>query len=145
MLISYRAKEISIEVARFKAMRAMNIAFVVLVVVVFFYVVSFTLAMSHEQAMRAASENISALAMVLQSMSGNATNNLSVKIPSLLLNIFAVMSAYFGVFSGFREACQDIAMNLLCRVISKDIYQYPLTQYRDFNFCCSCLLECSPS
>lgn len=52
MVISYRSREKSIEVARFKAMRAMNIAFGVLFVTVFFYAVSFTLAMGHEQAVR---------------------------------------------------------------------------------------------
>jgi serine transporter len=117
MVISYRVKEQAIEVARFKALRAMNIAFGVLVIVVFFYVISFTLAMSHAQAIKAADENISALAMVAQSMSGQDTANTSVKMLSLLLNIFAVMSAYFGVFLGFREACQGIAMNVLRRVI----------------------------
>ncbi len=66
MVISYRSREKSIEVARFKAMRAMNIAFGVLFVTVFFYAVSFTLAMGHEQAVRAEQENISALAMVLK-------------------------------------------------------------------------------
>ena len=28
---------------------------------------------------------------------------------SLVLNIFAVMTAYFSVFLGFREACHGIA------------------------------------
>ena len=118
MVISYRVKEKSIEVARFKALRAMNIAFGILVVVVFFYVISFTLAMSHEQAVKAANENISALAMVVQSMSGpGVAASTSVKMLSLLLNIFAVMTAYFGVFLGFREACQGIALNLLRRIM----------------------------
>lgn len=58
MVISYRSREKSLAVARFKAMRAMNIAFGVLFVVVFFYAVSFTLAMGHEQAVRASHENI---------------------------------------------------------------------------------------
>ncbi|XQW89507.1 hypothetical protein ACOYXV_07040 [Aeromonas veronii] len=66
MVISYRSREKSLEVARFKAMRAMNIAFGILFVVVFFYAVSFTLAMGHDQAVKASEENISALAMVAQ-------------------------------------------------------------------------------
>jgi hypothetical protein len=40
MVISYRSKEKSREVARHKALRAMNIAFGILFVVVFFYAVS---------------------------------------------------------------------------------------------------------
>lgn len=115
MVISYRSHEKSIEVARYKAMRAMNIAFGILFVTVFFYAVSFTLAMGHEQAVKASHENISALAMVAQG-SGQQT----VKIFSLILNIFAVMTAYFGVYLGFREACQGLAMNFLRRFLPEE-------------------------
>ena len=115
MVISYRSHEKSIEVARYKAMRAMNIAFGILFVTVFFYAVSFTLSMGHEQAVYASKANISALAMAAQGK-GQQT----VKIFSLILNIFAVMTAYFGVYLGFREACQGIAMNLLSRVIPEN-------------------------
>jgi serine transporter len=120
MVISYRAKEKSIEVARFKAMRAMNIAFGILFVVVFFYAVSFTLAMGHEEAVRASQQNISALAMVAQSMTGHDANSSVVMLLSLILNIFAVMTAYFGVFLGFREACQGIALNVLRRALPEE-------------------------
>ncbi len=115
MVISYRAREKSVEVARFKAMRAMNVAFAILFVTVFFYAVSFTLAMGHDQAVKASHENISALAMVASSMPGD-----TVKLFSLILNIFAVMTAYFGVYLGFREACQGLAMNLLRRVMPEE-------------------------
>ncbi len=124
MVISYRSREKSIEVARFKAMRAMNIAFGVLFVTVFFYAVSFTLAMGHEQAVRAEQENISALAMVAQGMPGQ-----TLKLLSLTLNIFAVMTAYFGVYLGFREACQGITMNLLQRVMPKEKINAKLVGY----------------
>lgn len=115
MVISYRAREKSRKVAQYKAMRAMNIAFGILFVTVFFYAVSFTLAMGHEQAVKASHENISALAMVASSMPGDM-----VKLFSLILNIFAVMTAYFGVYLGFREACQGLAMNLLRRVMPEE-------------------------
>lgn len=62
MVISYRSREKSIEVARHKALRAMNIAFGILFVTVFFYAVSFTLAMGHDEAVKAYEQNISALA-----------------------------------------------------------------------------------
>ena len=122
MVISYRAKEKSIEVAHFKAMRAMNIAFVVLFVVVFFYAISFTLAMGHDQAVKAHEQNISALAMVAQSThtTEHGVGIGTVKLLSLILNIFAVMTAYFGVFLGFREACQGIALNLLRRITPEE-------------------------
>ena len=124
MVISYRSREKSLAVARFKAMRAMNIAFGVLFVVVFFYAVSFTLAMGHEQAVRASNENISALDMVAQGMPGQ-----TLKLLSLTLNIFAVMTAYFGVYLGFREACQGLTMNMLRRVMPEERINKSLVGY----------------
>ncbi|WP_238082853.1 amino acid permease [Pseudescherichia vulneris] len=113
MVISYRAKEKSIEVARYKALRAMNIAFAILFVTVFFYAVSFTLAMGHDEAVKAYQQNISALAIAAQFISGDGAG--WVKVVSVILNIFAVMTAFFGVYLGFREATQGIVMNLLRR------------------------------
>jgi amino acid permease len=115
MVISYRSHNKSIFVARYKAMRAMKIAFCVLFITVFSYAMSFNLAMGHDQAVMAYTQNVSALAIVARGFDGSA-----VKIFSLILNIFAVMTAFFSVFLGFREACQGIAMNLLQRFIPKD-------------------------
>ena len=113
MVISYRAKEKSVEVARYKALRAMNIAFAILFITVFFYAVSFTLAMGHDEAVKAYQQNISALAIAAQFISGDGAA--WVKVVSVILNIFAVMTAFFGVYLGFREATQGIVMNLLRR------------------------------
>ncbi|WP_249023599.1 amino acid permease [Acetobacter ascendens] len=66
MVISYRAREKSPEVARYKALRAMNIAFAILFVTVFFYAISFTLAMKPSDAIAAYQQNISALAIIAQ-------------------------------------------------------------------------------
>ncbi|MDU5453291.1 amino acid permease [Pseudescherichia vulneris] len=113
MVISYRAKEKSVEVARYKALRAMNIAFAILFITVFFYAVSFTLAMGHDEAVKAYQQNISALAIAAQFISGDGEG--WVKVVSVILNIFAVMTAFFGVYLGFREATHGIVMNLLRR------------------------------
>ncbi|MDE9590739.1 hypothetical protein KKJ23_24685, partial [Xenorhabdus bovienii] len=59
MVISYRNREQNREVARHKALRAMNISFGVLFCTVFFYAVSFTLAMGHDEALKAYEQNIS--------------------------------------------------------------------------------------
>ena len=93
----------------------MNIAFTVLFVSIFFFAISFNLAMSHEQALLAAEQNISALAIAAQAMDGH-----TVKILSLLLNIFSIMTAFFGVFLAFKESCQGIALNLLKRVLNEE-------------------------
>ena len=95
MVISYRSREKSIEVARHKALRAMNIAFGILFVTVFFYAVSFTLAMGHDEAVKAYEQNISALAIAAQFISGDG-------------------AAWVKVVS-VREATQGIVMNILRR------------------------------
>ena len=115
MVISYRSKEQNREVARRKALRAMNIAFLILFTTVFFYAVSFTLAMGKEQAVQAYEQNISALAIVAQFFPGSWATYVG-----MILNIFAVMTAFFGVYLGFREATQGIVMNILMRIMPEE-------------------------
>lgn len=110
MVISYRSHEKSIEVARYKANRAMKIAFSILFVVVFFFAVSFTFAISQEQAVDAMNRNVSALAIIAHYYSGSWAT-----ITGIVINIFAVVTSFFGVFLAFREACKGLAMNLLLR------------------------------
>ena len=88
MVISYRSKEKSREVARFKALRAMNIAFGVLFVTVFFYAVSFTLAMGHDEAVKAYEQNISALAIAAQFFPGSWAT-----VVSVILNAWRIFTA----------------------------------------------------
>ncbi|MBB1201626.1 hypothetical protein EGM70_15160 [Enterobacteriaceae bacterium 89] len=125
MVISYRSREKSVEVARYKALRAMNIAFGILFVTVFFYAVSFTLAMGHDEAVKAYEQNISALAIAAQFIGDGGA---WVKTVSVILNIFAVMTAFFGVYLGFREATQGIVMNLLRRRMPADKINEGLVQ-----------------
>ncbi|WP_299497261.1 hypothetical protein [uncultured Shewanella sp.] len=110
MVISYRSHEKSIEVARFKASRAMKIAFAVLFISVFFFVVSFTLAISPEQEREAQAKNISALAIIAYYYPGSWAT-----ITGIVINIFAVVTSFFGIFMAFQEACRGLAMNLLLR------------------------------
>ena len=110
MVISYRAHEKNIEVARHKATRAMSLAFIILFVVVFFFAVSFTFAISQEQATVAMTQNISALAIIAKYYPGSWLTGAGV-----VINIFAVVTSFFGVFLAFREACKGIALNVLKR------------------------------
>lgn len=103
MVIAYRAKEKSLEVARYKSLRAMNIAFGVLFITVFFYALSFTFSLPHEAAVAAYKQNISALAITAQNFPGSWAS-----IIGVVLNIFAVMTAFFGVYLGFKEACYGL-------------------------------------
>ena len=110
MVISYRAHNKNIEVARYKASRAMKIAFLTLFAAVLFYAFSFSFSIDHAQAVEANKENISALAIAAKGMSGN-----TVKVAALTMSILAVVTAFFSNFQGFREACQGIAVNVLKR------------------------------
>lgn len=110
MVISYRSHEKSIEVARYKASRAMKIAFSILFVIVFFFAVSFTFAISQEQATQAMQQNISALAIIAQYFPGSWAT-----VAGIIINIFAVVTSFFGVFLAFKEACTGLAMNALLR------------------------------
>lgn len=103
MVIAYRAKEKSLEVARYKSLRAMNIAFGVLFITVFFYALSFTFSLPHEAAVAAYKQNISALAITAQNFPGSWAS-----IIGVVLNIFAVMTAFFGVYLGFKEVCYGL-------------------------------------
>lgn len=115
MVISYRSREANREIARRKALRAMNIAFLILFTSVFFYAVSFTLAMGKEEALKAYEQNISALAIVAQFFPGSWATYVG-----MILNIFAVMTAFFGVYLGFHEATQGIVLNMLQRFMPAD-------------------------
>ena len=110
MVISYRSHEKSIEVARYKATRAMKIAFTILFVIVFFFAVSFTFAISQTEAKHAMELNISALAMIAHYFPGS-----SATIVGIVINLFAVVTSFFGVFLAFKEACRGLAMNVLER------------------------------
>ena len=124
MVISFRNQNVNREVARFKALRAMNIAFIILFCTVFFYAVSFTLAMGHDEAVKAYQQNISALAIAAKFFPGGW-----VTVVSVMLNIFAVMTAFFGVYLGFREATQGIEMNILQRMMPAERINETLVKY----------------
>lgn len=115
MVISYRSHEKSIEVARYKALRAMKIAFSILFVIVFFFAISFTLAISQQQAIDAMHKNISALAIIAIYFPGSWAT-----ITGVVINIFAVVTSFFGVYLAFQEACRGIVMNILRRKIAEE-------------------------
>jgi serine transporter len=129
LVISYRTHNENKIVAKYKAVRAMNIAYAILFVAIFFYAISFNLTMSQEQAIAAYHQNISALAMVAQGVLGN-----TVRIFSFILNIFAIMTAFFGAFLGFREALQGLAMNILRRFMPEEKINMTYVKYGIFSF-----------
>ena len=82
---------------------------------VVFYTISFNLAIDHDQAVVAYTANISALALAAQNMDGAL-----IKVLNLILNIFAVVTAFFAMFLSFRDACTGIVLNLLNRFMNAD-------------------------
>lgn len=113
MVISFRKKSRSAEVARYKAQRAMKTAFCILFFVIFFYALSFAFAISQAEAKEASAQNISSLALIAEFLPGK-----SIGIMGVVVNIFAIVTSFFGVFLAFREACTGIILNILKRKYS---------------------------
>ncbi|EFD4635748.1 hypothetical protein CPO76_004132, partial [Escherichia coli] len=94
------------------ALRTHRISYITLIAVILFFAFSFTFSISHEEAVSAFEQNISALALAAQVIPGHI-----IHITSTVLNIFAVLTAFFGIYLGFHEAIKGIILNLLSRII----------------------------
>ncbi|MES3708724.1 amino acid permease [Pseudomonas putida] len=112
MNIAYRKRETDSRVATYKAIRANRIAYTILAVCVIFFVLSFTFSLSHDQAAEAAKNNVSVLAVASQVLPGKVVATMSI-----LLNIFAIMTAFFGIYLGFQEVLKGMAVNLISRFV----------------------------
>lgn len=110
MVISFREKSVSPQAARYRAQRAMTIAFCLLFLVVFFYAVSFSLSITQGEAKEAFTKNISSLALIAEHVPGEF-----VHICGVILDLFAIVTSFFAVLLAFREACTGIVMNVLKR------------------------------
>ncbi len=114
MNVAFRKVEPDPQIATLRALRVSRIAYGVLVCAVLFFAFSFTFSLSHEQATEAAQNNISAMAIVAKVIPGEV-----VRIMSVLLNIFAIVTAFFGIFLGFQEAMKGIVTNILSRFVDE--------------------------
>lgn len=114
MNVAFRKVEADPKIATLRALRASRIAYGILVCSVLFFAFSFTFSLSHEQAVEAAQNNISAMAIVAKVIPGEM-----VRVMSILLNIFAIVTAFFGIFLGFQEAMKGIVVNVLSRFIDE--------------------------
>ncbi|XP_037951667.1 esterase B1-like [Teleopsis dalmanni] len=103
MNIAYRKIESDKRVATYRAIRANRVAYIILAIAVLFFAFSFTFSISHEQAVSAFEQNISALAIAAQVIPGAV-----VKVMTALLNIFAILTAFLGIYLGFQEAIKVI-------------------------------------
>lgn len=114
MNVAFRKVEPDPQIATLRALRVSRIAYGILVCAVLFFAFSFTFSLSHEQATEAAQNNISAMAIVAKVIPGEV-----VRIMSVLLNIFAIVTAFFGIFLGFQEAMKGVVMNILSRFVDE--------------------------
>lgn len=112
MNIAFRRVESDPRIATYRALRANRIAYWVLVISVLFFAVSFAFSLSHEQALSAKAQNISALALAGSVMPGNGVLYLTTA-----LNVFAIVTAFLGIYLGFEESIKGVVLNLLTRFI----------------------------
>lgn len=115
MNIAYRNVEADRRIATYRAIRANRVAYIILVVSVLFFAFSFTFSISHEQALSAFEQNISALAIAAQVIPGSV-----VRVMTAMLNIFAILTAFFGIYLGFQEAIKGIVVNIISRFIPEE-------------------------
>lgn len=115
MNIAYRKIESDKRIATYRAIRANRVAYIILAIVVLFFAFSFTFSISHDQAVSAFEQNISALAIAAQVIPGSV-----VKVMSALLNIFSILTAFLGIYLGFQEAIKGIVVNIISRFIPEE-------------------------
>ncbi|XQS17062.1 amino acid permease [Citrobacter telavivensis] len=115
MNIAYRKVEKDPVIASYRAIRASRLAYVILAIAVLFFAFSFSFAITKDEATSALNQNISALALASQIIPGYLVN-----IMSVLLNIFAIMTAFFSLYLGLKESVQGLVMNILTRIYDKD-------------------------
>lgn len=121
MNIAYRKLEPDKRVATYRAIRAHRLAYIILVTIILFFAFSFTFSISHEQAVSAFEQNISALAIAAKVIPGTI-----VCIMTTMLNIFAVLTAFFGIYLGFQESVKGLVINLLSRFMDKEKINHAL-------------------
>ena len=110
MVVFFRQNSHSSKAARFRSLRAMNLAFGILFVVVFFYANSFNLVISQGQATEAFNQNVSALAIAAK-----GSKHVYVSVLAVMLDIFAVTCCFFSVFLGLKEGTRGLVFNFLKR------------------------------
>lgn len=117
MNVAFRKKETDANIARYRALRVNKIAYCILVLAVFTFALSFTLSLSYAEAVEAWKNNISVLAIAAKVFPGD-----TIKYISVILNIFAMVTAFLGVYLAFHEGIKGIVYNVLRRMKFKPEY-----------------------
>nr|EKM0440024.1 transporter [Cronobacter turicensis] len=99
MNIAYKKREQNKEIAKYKIVRVHKVAYLILVTTVLLFVISIILSISEADALRAYHENISALALAANVIPGT-----TVKIMSVVLNVFSIVTAFLGIYLAVHES-----------------------------------------
>lgn len=124
MNIAYRRIEPDSRIATYRAIRANRVAYIILAIAVLFFAFSFTFSISHEQAVSAFEQNISALAIAAQVIPGSV-----VRVMTVTLNIFAILTAFLGIYLGFQESIKGIVINIASRFMPEEKINKKLLHY----------------
>ncbi len=116
MVVAIRSESQSKEEARKRAIKIMNTAFILLATVVFFFALSCTLAIGHDEAVKAFKENTSFLAILVKHIPG-----VTIPLIGIVISIFAIMTSFFGALLGFHEACIGLATNVFLRRTPREL------------------------
>lgn len=115
MNLAYKRREQNMQVAKFKILRVHKVAYLVLVTGILLYVVSITLSISEADARRAYHENISALALAANVIPGSA-----VKVMSVMLNVFSIVTAFLGVYLAVHESFTGLIQVAARKILNRD-------------------------
>ncbi|HHH2070121.1 TPA: transporter [Yersinia enterocolitica] len=111
MNVAFRKKESDASIAKYRVLRVNKVAYCILVLAVFTFALSFTLSLSYDEAVEAWTKNISVLAIAAKAFSGD-----TIKYISITLNIFAMVTAFLGVYLAFHEGIKGIVFNVIRRM-----------------------------
>lgn len=110
MNIAYRKVESDPYIATYRAVRASRIAFIVLAIAAIFFAFSFSFSISHAEATSALHQNISAMGIASQVIPGKLLH-----IMSVLLSVFAFITAFLSTYLGYKEAMMGLIINMYSR------------------------------
>ncbi|HCR9768663.1 TPA: transporter [Citrobacter koseri] len=111
MNIAYRKLEADPVIASLRAIRATRIAYIVLVVSVLFFVTESMLTKFPGMICDA-----SARAEIFCSRADAASSLVIEKLKEKAKNIFAILTAFFSIYLGFKEAIMGLTVNMISRI-----------------------------
>lgn len=80
---------------------------------ILFFTFSFTFSINHKKTVSTFEQNISTLTLTTQIIPGHI-----IHITSTILNIFTVLTTFFGIYLNFHKTIKNIILNLLNRIIN---------------------------